>query len=219
MNYAWANPTTGLREQTQHATPTVPLALLEEQARRRTWLEVNEPGCKEAGVNVYRQEVFGQVTAEGDHVELPPGIPPGEAANEYPQFAWAHPVTGIRQFSDSWPSFLKDEIAGQDNVSAVVIYGQKFAFQVTYVDPEPPEPAPVVPTATPASSTALDTLREQVENFVDLDNSNPAPKATALALIDIAQSLRMLLGRGNADVDRIHAPVPRCRWSLYLAAR
>ena len=66
MNYAWANPLTGLREQTSPGTPEAMLA----EAKWRAWIELEDispasPDNRPLYLQIYGQEPIGSVTVDG----------------------------------------------------------------------------------------------------------------------------------------------------------
>ena len=196
MNYAWANPTTGLREQTGIAHKPDDILRLQEEARRRAWeaLQSTPDGMQE--VQICEQITCGSITQQSfANVDLSE-VRKVQWDLERIEFAFCHPLTGARVITSEWPSYLKDVLA-EDPVgfiSEVVIYASRPAFTVHRSDPEPPpQPDPAAAREHPELDD-LDALHQQVSSFIDIEQGNPAPKATALALIDIARSLRRLLG-------------------------
>ncbi len=204
MNYAWSNPTTGLREQTQHAYPPyfgAELGPLRIEARRRAWQSLqDDPETPLDEVQIYEQVGAGSVTQESQYEMGRSELTRGAAGADWEaasyQFAFAQPITGLRTITEQWPAYLKEVLADPQLgfISEVVIYASRPAFIVHRSDPEPPpQPEPAAAREHPELDD-LDALHQQVSNFIDIEQGNPAPKATALALIDIARSLRRLLG-------------------------
>ena len=219
MNYAWANPVTGLREQTRQSKSTDPAELeaLKAEARLRAWEELQStsgiptPGSPLTvplpAVVVCEQIHAGSVTQSGDQMD-PEAIKALDAWDDF-QWAWAHPLTGLRQTQTKWPSHLKDVLASDPVgfTAEVLVYASRPAFTVMYGDSKPEAPPiwdwnpPPISGEIPGAD--LQALRIEVQNFIDLEGGNPAPKVTALALLDIAQSLRTLIS--GATVNEVIA--------------
>jgi hypothetical protein len=199
MNFAWANPTTGLREQTPHAyVPyfAAELGPLRQEARRRAWQSLqDDPQTPSDEVQIYEQIRAGSVTQESDsNIDLSE-VMRAEWNQEDCQFAFSHPVNGLRIVAAEWPGYLKEVLAADPVgfISEVAIYASRPAFTVKRTDPAPNAAEPVPGREHPELDD-LEAIHQEVADFIDLDGGNPAPKATALALIDIARSLRRLLG-------------------------
>ena len=101
-------------------------------------------------------------------------------------YAWASPLTGHRHFTATWEDAvhaIQEEFAACQNapVDSVVVYRQREAFQVTYDEPKPEPPAPVViPPDTPQS------LIQSVMDGTCADLS----RASILASLWIAEALQ-----------------------------
>ena len=204
MNYAWANPTTGLREQTGIAHKPDDILRLQEEARRRSWesLQTDSRPFVSAerqaadAVQICEQIPCGSITQQSfANVDLSE-VRKVQWDLERIEFAFCHPLTGARVVTSEWPSFLKDVLAEGPVgfISEVVIYASRPAFTVHRSDPEPPpQPEPAAAREHPELDD-LDALHQEVVNFIDIEGGSPAPRATALALIDIARSMRRLFG-------------------------
>ena len=154
-----------------------------------------------ARVQVHEQIPAGSINTDGDSVDPRAVLAAGWSENSY-GFAYADPKTGQRQVVTSWPSGLQELSDPEGIAQSVIVYASRIAFTVKREDPQPemPELAPSF-DPPPAESSPLEDLRREVLDFTRLENEDPAPRATALALIDIAQCLRVLLGRGTDDAE------------------
>jgi hypothetical protein len=210
VNFAWQNPVTGLREQTKSASfPYRPAEVqaLRQEATRRVWetvqlaprpssevVPVPPQPCNE--IQVYEQIRAGRVTAQMESdIDLIELMQAGWNQEDC-QFAFCNHISGARMVTDEWPGYLKELLAQgpSDSVSEVIIYATRPAFVVKRSDPPPPIPEPPEPTAREMGLDDLELIHQEVSSFTRLEADDPAPRATALALIDIARSLRRLLG-------------------------
>jgi hypothetical protein len=167
MNYAWANPSTGIREQ----------ASTKEEARLLAWeaLQKLETGAPEH-VAVFEQEPAG--SASPSAWDLTNSEPWADG------YAWTDLNTGQRNSTDTieiavcdiqtnWPAHVPFD--------SVTIYRQRRAFWVNFDDPKPEPPAPIViPPDTPSS--LLQSVMEG--SCADLG------RAQLLAMLWIAESLQ-----------------------------
>jgi hypothetical protein len=210
MNFAWSNPTTGLREQTpQIAFPYRPneLEALRHEAFRRAWQSLQDDPQAPPEVEICEQIRVGSVTQESESIVDLSEIMHAEWNQQDCLFAFSHPVNGLRITAIEWPGYLKEVLAADPIgfISEVAIYASRPAFTIHRTDPAPNAPEPVPGREHPELDD-LEAIHREVADFIDLDGGNPAPKATALALIDIARSLRRLLGEFTP-------PVPPPDWS------
>ena len=199
MNYAWANPQTGLREQTgvaKNPKDQTELARLRAEAKARVWEELQSDSVPTPyDWYVWEQVPMGTVTASGDEIDS------SKIDNSYNMFAWCDPLNGKRALSEQWPSHLKEILKADKSgfASEVVVYATREAFTVSRDEPKPEMPAPppkvnrTSPHPLPAEFADLEALAEEVSRFIDLDSGHPGPKVTALALLDIAASLREIV--------------------------
>jgi len=116
MNYAWANPSTGLREQTDEAETPKQMSSRLAEAKRYVWTELQGlmstgecdgyrlvlcPQPVTASVSIYVQHPIGIVTVDGFQID------PDQAkiAHAYSEthgdslFAWCDPETGEREIA------------------------------------------------------------------------------------------------------------------------
>ena len=208
MNYAWANPQTGLREQTGVAKDPkdqTELARLRAEAKARVWEELQSDSVPTPyDWYVWEQVPMGTVTASGDEIDS------SKIDNSYNMFAWCDPLNGKRALSEQWPSHLKEILKADKSgfASEVVVYATREAFTVSRDEPKPEMPAPpptvnrTSPHPLPAEFADLEALAEEVSRFIDLDSGHPGPKVTALALLDIAASLREIVARPTPRTGR-----------------
>jgi hypothetical protein len=212
INFAWANPITGIREQ---ALPAVEhddvegVKRLEMQGRLRLWEELQGIANDPCSVSLHLQIAVGSVSNEGDSVDL---IAAKWVDDNYPRhdFAYADPVDGARVVVGLWPWELAGQLAADKFVKQVLIYATIPQRPVCQSDsrpevPEPPAP-PVEEGLHPGGLRTLRDLKDEVLSTVELD-APPHAKATAWALLDIAESLRK-----KRKHRRVHsAPVARSR--------
>lgn len=199
MNYAWSNPSTGIREQTEHSTPERMLA----EAKLRVWQELQElfekERCTTMNYPIYRQEPIGQVTVDGftfkDGAEIAGG-----------DFAWTNPDTGQRRVSESLDETslveqLKRLQQNRDSPSSVIIYATRPECTVNSTDPEPP-PVPAFgpedenPPRTDhaGDSPDIDAMKQELAEVAVMDDGTRLAKITAWALLDIAMTIRETAG-------------------------
>jgi len=208
VNYAWSNPSTGIREQTSHSTPERMLA----EAKLRVWEELQElpealanptPETPFPAWQIYRQEPIGHFDLDGPTVDA-------EQAQSHPSelFAWTDPETGCRIVDELFPSpdspilqTLKRQQASGQLVhpdAHVVIYATWPECTVSRSDPRPAEvPAEELPeTGDRRAGDAPDIARfkEELETVIVLDDGVKLAKITAWALLDIAMTIREMSG-------------------------
>ena len=188
MNFAWANPLTGAREQTLKAkneNDPEELKALESQARHAVWTGLQKTNV--AFAFFWRQIEAGKISFDGSEIII--SSIPGTI------FAWCDPKTGSRERSKTWPEF-DPSIFGRE-FSFIVIYAEVERFIVQRSDPEPeinllPRTIPERVGSAPGESPIAD-WKARVEGYSALD-SELLPQATAWALLDIAESLRRAAG-------------------------
>lgn len=217
MNYAWANPNNGLREQ----TPVLPdLSKMLAEAKRRVWIELqkelapegefeDELGPIEANCSIWRQEPVGTVTVNGPHLD-PARVVELESSAPGSSFAWCQPETGIRMVSEMFPGaelvdILKRLQSQNDPTSEVIVYATWLECVVNRSDPEPE--APPIPVFAPMSpspfssdgnegpgragdSPDIQAQRAELDSVTAIDDGTKVGKVTAWALLDIASVLR-----------------------------
>jgi hypothetical protein len=185
INFAWSNPITGVREQTRKiAERSGPeFDRLYQEARHSVWHSLQR-AQSDYSSPIWMQMEVGWVDGEGDHVDLDAAALAEQIWPDH-QFVHVDPDTGIRKFSKAWPSncFTSGGFATSIKVYATVTHGI-----VNRSDPEPEMPADSQILARPE----LSDLRERIAGICsDLgDDALLCSKGTALALLDIAESLR-----------------------------
>lgn len=190
MNYAWANPITGIREQTSHSTSERMLA----EAKSRVWEELQHIIIEPIPWTIFRQEPIGEVTVNG------PAIDSTRAAQfDFKYFAWTDPETGQRITSEQFPALdsvlveqLKQLQEQRDSKDSVIIYATWPECVVNRADakPEPAvEPAPETESEENECAAIL-SRKAELETVVVMDDQTKIAKVTAWALLDIAGSLR-----------------------------
>lgn len=170
MNYAWANPSTGIREQS--STP--------EEARLRVWEELQiwehstEP--EPPTVWVFEQESAGWCSSVASDCIL--------TLDDEHSYAWADPEDGMRYSAGTFAGAvhgIQTSWPANAPVDQVTVYRQRHAFSVRFDDPKPELPAPVeMPPDTPQS------LIEQVLS----GNCPDLGRAQLLAMLWIAEALQ-----------------------------
>jgi hypothetical protein len=175
INYAWANPTTGIREQ----------AGTQAEARQRVWKEIQAYPAEAPSqfddfmVAVYEQEAVGWASNEKHEVIL--SVP-------WDSYAFTDPSTGKRcivgsfdmariRIAEAWPEHAP--------VDSVTIYRQRLAFEVRWDDPEPEAPAPPEAEEETPSSLIAQVLAGNCADF---------GRAQLLASLWIAKSMQEVAG-------------------------
>jgi len=137
INYAWANPSTGVREQ----------AGTKEEARSRAWESLHAGPFDTVPVLVFEQEPVGRASNTSSGQEI---IEQWEGG-----YAFTHPANGERCIAftfDEARKWIAAEWPEHAPIDSVVIYRQRLAFEVHWDDPKPETPAPVeIPDDTPQS--------------------------------------------------------------------
>jgi hypothetical protein len=181
INYAWANPTTGIREQ----------AGTQAEARQRVWQELKSAGAGSFTSNgaalidpvkIYEQEAVGWASNEKYEVTL---------SAVWDSYAFTDPSTGKRcivgsfdmarlRIAEAWPEHAP--------VDSVTIYRQRLAFEVRWDDPEPEAPAPPEAEEETPSSLIAQVLAGNCADF---------GRAQLLASLWIADALQRRYGPGD----------------------
>lgn len=210
MNYAWANPSTGFREQTEkHWDPRVMLI----EARYRVWQELQglDPvdfGDDEDGIcSIWQQDPVGSVTVNGPQVDEVLAKKSTQEGGDL-AFAWADPETGRRIVSESFPGselvdVLKRFQANNDAINEVIVYATWKECVVHRSDPEPDSPDAVfpAPAALRGDPARPPSRIDQQRAILDTVETYDAPeydatkigKISAWALLDIAERLSLLV--------------------------
>ena len=170
INYAWANPTTGIREQAASAAEARFHAFEALERHKQT------RGTLPFHLVVYEQEIAGRVTRSTDMLFEPEAWQAG--------YAWANPNTGQRDTTETWKIAVEDiqlVWPADAPIDFVTVYRQRFAFNVDLDDRRPEAPAPAeIPPDSPAS------LIQAVMEGTCADLG----RAQLLAMLWIAEALR-----------------------------
>lgn len=212
MNYAWANPLTGIREQTEQSTPERMLA----EAEWRVWQELQEIRgvtlVSQEECQIWAQTPIGNVTVSGPGID----VEKANAAPKNSQFAWPDPESGERivtpLFSEKSAKLteqLRQMQARGEHVGegGVIIYATWPECVIRRSDPQPErweqdgeyrdgEPSYAAPDSYSDGSSDFESQKAKLGAIVDLDDSTVLAKITAWALLDIAGSLRMIRSSG-----------------------
>jgi hypothetical protein len=178
-NFAWANPSTGVRR--QEATL--------EAARHFLWHELQIatkdflPTHSLSGV-IYEQERAGVVAESSVNFEIEGWWPGG--------YGYASPIDGKRQHASCWVDAvegIRADLAEIDSPVEVIVYRQRSVATVHSTDPEPAAPAPAPP---PDDDTPSSLIRDVMAGTCyDLG------RAQLLALLWIAEMAMEREGRAN----------------------
>ena len=174
MNYAWANPTTGIREQ----------ASTLEEAKYLAWAELQViPLGSLPSTVICEQERVGTVAKGTRTLDIEKPWDGG--------YAWANPRDGKRKMAATWYGAVEQiqhafaDLGEGVSVESVSVYRQRQACVVCFDDPEPGPPAPVV--------IPPDTPQSLIEEVMDGSCADPG-RAQLLAMLWIAGSLQEVAG-------------------------
>ena len=158
MNYAWANPSTGLREQTDEAETPKQMSSRLAEAKRYVWTELQALMPTDDQCKIYVQHPIGIVTVDGFQID------PDQAkiTHAYSEthgdslFAWCDPETGEREIAANmltcpgslkWSdptiflvSALKRLQEARQPTDSVIVYATWEECEVKRSDPEPELP-------------------------------------------------------------------------------
>lgn len=171
-NYAWSNPSTGVREQ----------AVDEDEARLQAWESLHKAPelPHQTAVPVFEQQVAGWASQTESDQSIAETWGNG--------YAWTDPVHGKRCQISEWGiavAIIQSGWPEHAPVDQVMIYRQRLAFVVKWDDPRPEPPAPVaIEPDTPSS------LIQQVMEGTCGD----LQRASLLASLWIAASLQEVAG-------------------------
>ena len=173
MNYAWANPTTGIREQ----------ASTKEEARLLAWEELHTEDDRHTTVTIFEQERIGSVTSTTATLDAGDRWEAG--------YAWANPSSGRRDSAGAWEYAVEDiqfafaEMGESVPVDSVTVYRQRLAEIVHWNDPKPETPAPTIPDP--------DTPQSLIEQVLQ-GTCGDLGRAQLLAMLWIADGLQEVGG-------------------------
>lgn len=178
MKYAWANPTTGIREQ----APTI------EEARYRVWNELQEMKRPPQFVEIHEQVAAGSVSRSGSSVS--DGF--RENNNEWWEdlWAWADPINAAREIRTSLHAAIRTIQERLSKIpdsatSEVVLYRTRPVERIMTKG----TPAPPAPSATPGG---LDTPKSLISKIHSGERSD-YDQIQTLALLWIAQGVQQLV--------------------------
>jgi len=214
MNYAWANPSTGLREQTDEAETPKQMSSRLAEAKRYVWTELQALMPTDDQCKIYVQHPIGIVTVDGFQID------PDQAkiTHAYSEthgdslFAWCDPETGEREIAANmltcpgslkWSdptiflvSALKRLQEARQPTDSVIIYATWEECEVKRSDPEPELPPelslPQPEEARTSCAADIERRKWELSEFTILDDQTKIALHSAWALLDIAKSLRVL---------------------------
>jgi hypothetical protein len=164
---------------------------------------------------IYAQEPIGSVSLNGPAIDF-------DKANVVPkdsQFAWTDPESGRRIVA---PLFSKESAGIVEQLKAmqskgehtpdVIVYATWVEYLVKRSDPMPPMPVeefgnPVdsIPdNAQRSNRDAISEGRAKLQEIAELDDQTTIAKITAWALLDIAESLRMIRPQSDEEFQEMH---------------
>ena len=223
MNYAWANPSTGLREQTDEAETPKQMSSRLAEAKRYVWTELQALMPTDDQCKIYVQHPIGIVTVDGFQID------PDQAkiAHAYSEthgdslFAWCDPETGEREIAANmltcpgslkWSdptiflvSALKRLQEARQPTDSVIVYATWEECEVKRSDPEPELPPelslPQPEEARTSCAADIERRKWELSEFTILDDQTKIALHSAWALLDIAKSLRVLASEVRSAED------------------
>jgi len=223
MNYAWTNPLTGLREQTDEAETPKQMSSRLAEAKRYVWTELQALMPTDDQCKIYVQHPIGIVTVDGFQID------PDQAkiTHAYSEthgdslFAWCDPETGEREIAANmltcpgslkWSdptiflvSALKRLQEARQPTDSVIIYATWEECEVKRSDPEPELPPelslPQPEEARTSCAADIERRKWELSEFTILDDQTKIALHSAWALLDIAKSLRVLASEVRSAED------------------
>ena len=223
MNYAWANPSTGLREQTDEAETPKQMSSRLAEAKRYVWTELQALMPTDDQCKIYVQHPIGIVTVDGFQID------PDQAkiTHAYSEthgdslFAWCDPETGEREIAANmltcpgslkWSdptiflvSALKRLQEARQPTDSVIVYATWEECEVKRSDPEPELPPelslPQPEEARTSCAADIERRKWELSEFTILDDQTKIALHSAWALLDIAESLRDLASEVRSAED------------------
>lgn len=223
MNYAWANPSTGLREQTDEAETPKQMSSRLAEAKRYVWTELQALMPTDDQCKIYVQHPIGIVTVDGFQID------PDQAkiTHAYSEthgdslFAWCDPETGEREIAANmltcpgslkWSdptiflvSALKRLQEARQPTDSVIVYATWEECEVKRSDPEPELPPelslPQPEEARTSCAADIERRKWELSEFTILDDQTKIALHSAWALLDIAKSLRVLASEVRSAED------------------
>ena len=223
MNYAWTNPLTGLREQTDEAETPKQMSSRLAEAKRYVWTELQALMPTDDQCKIYVQHPIGIVTVDGFQID------PDQAkiTHAYSEthgdslFAWCDPETGEREIAANmltcpgslkWSdptiflvSALKRLQEARQPTDSVIIYATWEECEVKRSDPEPELPPelslPQPEEARTSCAADIERRKWELSEVTVLDDQTKIALHSAWALLDIAKSLRVLASEVRSAED------------------
>jgi len=227
MNYAWTNPLTGLREQTDEAETPKQMSSRLAEAKRYVWTELQALMPTDDQCKIYVQHPIGIVTVDGFQID------PDQAkiAHAYSEthgdslFAWCDPETGEREIADNMTknsatnydtawlsdptiflvSALKRLQEARQPTDSVIVYATWEECEVKRSDPEPELPPelslPQPEEARTSCAADIERRKWELSEVTVLDDQTKIALHSAWALLDIAESLRDLASEVRSAED------------------
>ena len=227
MNYAWANPSTGLREQTDEAETPKQMSSRLAEAKRYVWTELQALMPTDDQCKIYVQHPIGIVTVDGFQID------PDQAkiTHAYSEthgdslFAWCDPETGEREIADNMTknsatnydtawlsdptiflvSALKRLQEARQPTDSVIVYATWEECEVKRSDPEPELPPelslPQPEEARTSCAADIERRKWELSEVTILDDQTKIALHSAWALLDIAESLRDLASEVRSAED------------------
>lgn len=223
MNYAWANPSTGLREQTDEAETPKQMSSRLAEAKRYVWTELQALMPTDDQCKIYVQHPIGIVTVDGFQID------PDQAkiTHAYSEthgdslFAWCDPETGEREIAANmltcpgslkWSdptiflvSALKRLQEARQPTDSVIVYATWEECEVKRSDPEPELPPelslPQPEEARTSCAADIERRKWELSEVTVLDDQTKIALHSAWALLDIAKSLRVLASEVRSAED------------------
>ena len=223
MNYAWTNPLTGLREQTDEAETPKQMSSRLAEAKRYVWTELQALMPTDDQCKIYVQHPIGIVTVDGFQID------PDQAkiAHAYSEthgdslFAWCDPETGEREIAANmltcpgslkWSdptiflvSALKRLQEARQPTDSVIVYATWEECEVKRSDPEPELPPelslPQPEEARTSCAADIERRKWELSEVTVLDDQTKIALHSAWALLDIAESLRDLASEVRSAED------------------
>jgi len=227
MNYAWTNPLTGLREQTDEAETPKQMSSRLAEAKRYVWTELQGLMPTDDQCKIYVQHPIGIVTVDGFQID------PDQAkiTHAYSEthgdslFAWCDPETGEREIADNMTknsatnydtawlsdptiflvSALKRLQEARQPTDSVIVYATWEECEVKRSDPEPELPPelslPQPEEARTSCAADIERRKWELSEVTVLDDQTKIALHSAWALLDIAESLRDLASEVRSAED------------------
>lgn len=178
ITYAWAHPTSGIREQASSI----------DEAVRRAWLELAECPQEIEQVYVFEQDRVGRVNSSVAVQETLKAVWPDG-------YAWASPNDAVRHSRPTWEEAIEAiqrELREMRDPPDVIVYRQRGVAVVDRRDGEPPEFITCeVAADSPSSLLAA----------IQAGSRSDCETISTMALLWIAESLQQLVSLERSRED------------------